>query len=208
MGVAAMGERNVVVMAVCLGVALVGFLGSVFVLKPTGAAATAGEGVPITVPASPVTRAAVPAAMASLLPPVALPIPPRPAPSRTTGWKDIFAGGPARQPRQEPLKPVRWPEVTVYSVPTVNMTKDHHRVGTPGTAIERTVDAPPGRYAGWLYNSNGQVAAIFEDRDGNARAVRVGDEIEEYRVQVITRDALILVDGRGRERRVVMQGRE
>jgi hypothetical protein len=80
--------------------------------------------------------------------------------------------------------------------------------GTPGTlgANERAKPAPLGRHAGWVYNTNGQIWAIFEDSDGAARAVRVGDEIGGYTIKAIAQDYVVLADGDGQEQKIKLQG--
>lgn len=77
--------------------------------------------------------------------------------------------------------------------------------------------APPqiGRFAGWLYNSEGQVVAIFEDDNRNTRAVRVDDELtvqdegrmRQMRVKAISPEYIVLVDLLdGTEKEVPLQG--
>jgi hypothetical protein len=140
-----------------------------------------------------------------LLPPVTTPTPPALAPPKPATWKDIFAGGPVKKVVKKKVeeKPA---QVAVYDVPAIAFTPDRTKGYGQSTNVEHRVDAPIGRHAGWMYNTNGQVVAIFEDSDGNARAIRVGDEIEGLRVKAIAQDSLILVDGGGHEKRLKLQG--
>jgi hypothetical protein len=151
--------------------------------------------------------------------------PPAPVPAGlpapvAASWSDPFKGGPP--PPKRPLKPPPPPaEVKVFELPPIAVVTDRVRRGgggggwkpgpgnTGGTQPaggERVREAPVGRHAGWIYSSNGQIWAIFEDSDGAARAVRVGDEIGGYRVKAIAQDHIILADADGREQKLKLQG--
>lgn len=90
-------------------------------------------------------------------------------------------------------------------------SRERELISTPPN-VERK-PAPPqlGRFAGWMYNSDGQVVAIFEDENRNSRAVRVDDllmvldggRMRQMRVKAISPEYLILVDqATGDEREV------
>lgn len=93
-------------------------------------------------------------------------------------------------------------------------SRERELISTPPNVERR--DAPPqlGRFAGWLYNNEGQVVAIFEDEQRNTRAVRVDDllmvqdggRMRQMRVKAISPEYIILVDqATGDEREVPLQ---
>ncbi|HOS43986.1 MAG TPA: hypothetical protein PK794_09870, partial [Armatimonadota bacterium] len=145
--------------------------------------------------------------------------PPAPVPAGlpapiAASWKDPFSGGPPPKPKVTPPPPP--PEGKVFDLPPIAATPHRLRRGSgwrPGGAAtggagmtERPREAPIGRHAGWVYNNNGQIWAIFEDSTGAARAVRVGDEISGYRVKAIAQDYLVLTDADGRDQTLKLQG--
>lgn len=135
---------------------------------------------------------------------------PPPAPSiaamvqlSTAGMKDPFAGFPPPPP---PQKQVPYPQVVpVSSVPPVMPVRSK---GNPITLTTTIIpkEAPIGRLAGWIFNNNGQIVAIFEDADGITRTVRVGDQVGGYTVQSITPDMLVMVDDKGAVQKLKLQG--
>lgn len=209
-------KTKVVVLAVvCL--LLLGAVGAVFFLsvnKKTDENASPQPGTPMA-------AAAPPSAAPQLLEP------PTPAPAQLAVpvkavEKDPLGGG-AMPKRARAVKPPPPPaEVKVFELPPIAPEKNRLRRGgwrmgggaTPGTpgggtpvaANERAKPAPIGRHAGWVYNTNGQIWAIFEDSDGAARAVRVGDEIGGYTIKAIAQDYIILADGEGKEQKIKLQG--
>lgn len=131
--------------------------------------------------------------------------------------KDPLGGGPKPKPPPPPPPPPP-AEVKVFEIPPVSPTPDRIRrggsnfvsggnvPGNNGSGTERTKQAPLGRHAGWVYNTNGQIWAIFEDSDGTARAVRVGDEVGGYTVKAIAQDYIILTDAEGKDQKIKLQG--
>jgi hypothetical protein len=136
------------------------------------------------------------------------PAPPTPAlPAIIAGLPDPFKGGPPPPPPPKPPPPPP-PEVKISRIPSFFATP--HGLGrsrpTGSTISAKNLESPVGRHAGWIYNSNGQVVAIFEDNDGTAKAVRVGDEFDGFVVKVITPEYLLLKDQDGKEIKVPLQG--
>jgi len=127
-------------------------------------------------------------------------------PTLIASLPDPFIGGPPPKPKPKPPPPPP-PEVRVVAVPPIFATPNGLRIRrTSGSTPSRNIEPPVGRHAGWIYNSNGQVIAIFEDNDGIAKAVRVGDEVEGMTVKTIAPDFIVMVDQDGKEHKLKLQG--
>jgi len=134
--------------------------------------------------------------------------PPPPGLPKPVSTGDPFANGP-KPPPLPPPDPPPPPIVRVAAIPPMSPASSRRRgpVGIPSSII--VAQAPPvGRHAGWIYNSNGQIIAIFEDAAGNARSLHVGDSVEDKRVKAISPEYLVLVDDAGREQQLKLQGLE
>ncbi len=135
--------------------------------------------------------------------------PPTPgSPVFVAGLPDPFQGGPPPKPKPKPPPPPP-PEVKISAIPSFFATPNgirHHTYSGGSTISARNAEPPLGRHAGWIYNSNGKVMAIFEDNDGNAKAVGVGDPVDDMTVKVITPTYIILADADGKEHKIPLQG--
>jgi len=145
-------------------------------------------------------------------PPVGLQPPSRPTaitpkPLSTAGLFDPFQGGP---PPYRAPKPPKIPDLAlVMTVPSVTPQRDRYR--TPGSVTATAthpLPPPAGRLAGWIYNNNGQIVAIFEDADGISHSVHVGDQVGNLTVKSITQDTLVMVDQDQNEQQLKLQGLE
>lgn len=206
-------KKYIFMMAGALGLAVIIFAVVFLMPKNNGAApgteqpgAPNATGTPDTPPpGSPTAQGTM---VAALPPTVAPPAPLTPAAAKppVAALPDPFSGGPKPPPPPPKPKASQLPSlITLVNIPSITLAKG------PGSVIPRTgptvrdVPQPVGRHAGWIYSTNGQVVAIFEDRDGVTRSVRVGDDVGGLRVKAITPDALVLVDDAGREQRIRLQ---
>jgi len=133
-----------------------------------------------------------------LQPPPA-PKPMTPKKLASAGVVDPFQGGPA--PRKEVKHPV--PDLAlVYSVPPVRPEQriPYHNSGG------QFLPPPIGRFAGTIYNSNGQLLAIFEDRDGISHQVHVGDQVGNLMVKTVEPEVMVVVDNEKIEHRLKLHG--
>lgn len=81
-------------------------------------------------------------------------------------------------------------------------SRERELMTTPPNVERKPAPAQLGRFAGWLYNSEGQVVAIFEDGNRNTRAVRVDDLLmvvtngrtRQMRVKAISPEYITLID--------------
>jgi len=80
--------------------------------------------------------------------------------------------------------------------------------GPGGRPIIFPREPPIGRHAGWIFNNdNGQIVALFEDRDGIAHTVHVGDQVSGFKVLAITPEYLLMQDiNKGRDIKLKLQG--
>ena len=146
----------------------------------------------------------MPAAFSAPQPPkLNLPPPPQIASmQQVESVLDPFVNGPVLPP---PPKPKPWPQMVLVSV--VPPEVPYHPIDNrniPPTAIRRQGQAF-GRMAGWIYNSNGQITAIFEDTDGIAHSVHVGDQIGNLTVKSISPEFMEIVDDNGSAHKLKMQ---
>ena len=206
-----MGSDNttkIAIMAAVLAVLIVGFV--LFFLRGSGNTGTASNpGGPTTGTASRIPGQPGAPAMAGITPSApALQPPPPPkilqAPTLAmTGILDPFKGGPYTPP---PLPP-KWPYVVpVSTVPSVLPYKTRPPMPPADYYGDAPIEMPAGRLAGWIFNNNGQIVAIFEDTDGVAHTVHVGDDVAGYHVKAIMPDIITLVDKDGVEHQLKLQG--
>jgi hypothetical protein len=130
------------------------------------------------------------------------------APTRVAAAFDPFKGGPYTKPK--PLPPPPPPLTTVYALAPALPQPDRFKgadKGGGGIVIVQKA-APIGRHAGWIYNSNGQVWAVFVDNKGVAQAVTVGTPVAGgMHVKAISPQYLVLADdATGREERIKLEG--
>ncbi len=149
-----------------------------------------------------------PAGAKPAAPKSALPPPPLPriavAKAITSAVFDPFAGGPM-PPKPPTLKP--WPALVMISaVPPVLPQNLDYLNNRNNPTVQHPVEPQVGRMAGWIYNNNGQIIAIFEDADGIARNVHVGDKVNDLTVTTITPESMELVDSNGVLHKLKMQG--
>ncbi|MHB9026880.1 MAG: hypothetical protein ACYC7E_22325 [Armatimonadota bacterium] len=180
---------------------------------PGGAPMPAAPGGPGVMPAAPAPgMPAAPGAPGT--PPAAAPgykPPPTPAvkdtPTRVAALSDPFRFGPYKPPpKPQPPPP---PLVTMWSVAPTLPQPDRFKPASGGTDIVVVDKKPPmGRHAGWIYNSNGQVWAVFVDSNGVAKSVTVGTPVAGgMHVKAISPQYLILADdATGREERIKLEG--
>ncbi|MHB9132498.1 MAG: hypothetical protein ACYDBB_15615 [Armatimonadota bacterium] len=175
---------------------------------PTGPGAVAPPTTPGT---TPMNMPGIPgqAAMATPKPSYIAPAAPAitaPTVRITNALADPFSGFPLPPP--PPLPPPRPPRMRIAMLPPSAAKPDRVvRVSRPTGGATAPKKPSVGRHAGWIFNSHGQVVAIFEDREGNAKAIKVGDDVEGMRVKAILPDRIVLVDDTsGREETVKLQG--
>jgi hypothetical protein len=205
-------KSKVILMTVALMLALAGF-GVVFyfingqksVSQTAGAQPTSPTPAPVA-PNTPGTQLAGAAPLAPKVAPPSVPgVLPAPAPIMTA-LPDPFDGAPRPLPPPPPPPPPP-PQVKVMAIPRYVATADKRRRPVVGLPQQSRFKEPPvGRHAGWIYNVNGQVVAIFEDNTGTARAVHVGDDLGGWLVKAIAPDYLLLVDQNGHEQKLKLQG--
>ncbi len=116
---------------------------------------------------------------------------------------DPFVGGPKKIVPPPPV-PVYWPPMEIaYKVSPALPQKLGSGTGPINVA---TIEAPLGRMAGWIYNNNAQIVAIFEDQDGITHSVRVGDSVGNLKVTAITPEYMVVVDDNGDKHTLKLQG--
>lgn len=157
----------------------------VVMLAVTAGLLFGGRKAPVQRGEQPAQVSTVPAQPAGMLaePTTPLPIPRQ---SQLLTLRDPFQGGP--KPPPPPIVVHPDPEVSVYEISSATMTKMNYKPKTPAERARKAIEA---RYAGWVYNANGQVFALVE-ANGTARTLRVGDTLEGYTVTMIADDSLTL----------------
>ena len=188
------------------------------VAKPAGQPVAKPAGQPVAKPVAKPT-AKMPAAKPVAAKPIALPPPkpvglPKPPPPAlppapiVAAVFDPFAGGPNPPPPPKKIPPPVWPSmVMTTTMPPMRPQKIFTvEPGTPFLASGAPVEPPIGRMAGWIFNTNGQIIAIFEDVDGVTHSLRAGDPVGNYRVTTITPEYMMLMDANHIKHKVKLQG--
>ncbi len=131
-------------------------------------------------------------------------LPPFPTAPAIIGVFDPFVGGP-NPPKHKKAKPPVWPAmVMAYTAPATLPQKSD--VNTFFQTASAPAEPQVGRMAGWIFNNNAQIVAIFDDVDGITHSVRVGDQVGDLTVKTITPEYMVVVDENGVKHTLKLQG--